>query len=149
VVVISTSNEAQRNEAVSSDSLSLSSLSQYCRVVVQIMKIVDCHVLRSIELLAAISTVASSKNRFIFHRDGQFLAKQMVNFSSLYDDGMDTESFHHYWRDTLVNALQMGVSSSILDDFVEVAVFRPILRLHFHYNTNVLRHDGPFLISIY
>jgi hypothetical protein len=64
-----------------------------------------------------ISTVASSKNPSFLtaacHR-GQFLALQMVNFSSLYDDRRDAESFHRYRRDALVNALiRMVVSPSI------------------------------------
>jgi hypothetical protein len=47
--------------------------------------------------------------RFNFHRDGQFLAKQMVNFSSLHDEGRPADIFYHHRRDTLVNALQMAV----------------------------------------
>ena len=73
------------------------------------MKIVDCHVPYSIELLEAVSTVASLKFRVIFHRDGPFLALQMVNFSSLHDEGRHADVFYHYRRDTLVNALQMVV----------------------------------------
>jgi hypothetical protein len=63
-------------------------------VVIQIMKIVDCHVLRSIELLKAVSTVASSKNRVVFRRDDHFFALQMVNFSSLHDEEWPAEVGH-------------------------------------------------------
>jgi hypothetical protein len=56
--------------------------------------------------------VESSKNRFIFHHDGHFLALQMVNFSSLHDEGGPADVFYHHRRVTLVNALQMGLSSS-------------------------------------
>jgi hypothetical protein len=39
----------------------------------------------------------------------------MVNFSSLHDEGRPVDVFYHHRRDTLVNALQMAVSSSISD----------------------------------
>jgi hypothetical protein len=45
----------------------------------------------------------------IFRHDGPFLAKQMVNFSSLHVEGRPADVFYHYRRDTLVNALQMVV----------------------------------------
>jgi hypothetical protein len=78
------------------------------------MKIVDCHVLRSIELLEAVSTVVSLKNRVIFRHDGPFLAKQMVKLSSLHDEGRPADVFYHHRRVTLVTALPMVVLSLIL-----------------------------------
>jgi hypothetical protein len=56
----------------------------------------------------------SSKNRFIFRRDDQFLALQMVNFSSTHDEGRPADVVYHHRRNTLVNALQMAVLASIL-----------------------------------
>ena len=41
----------------------------------------SCHA-SSMEFLEAVSTVISSKNRFIFHLDDAFLALQLVDFSS-------------------------------------------------------------------
>ena len=86
--------------SLSSSSSSSSSSSQILlprlaeAVVVEIMKIVDCHVdSHTIELLAAISTVSSSKFWSIFDRDGPILALQMVNFSSLHDEGRPADVF--------------------------------------------------------
>jgi hypothetical protein len=54
------------------------------------------------------------ENLVIFHHDDQFLALQMVNFSSLHDEGRPADVFYHHRRDTLVIALQMGLLSLIL-----------------------------------
>jgi hypothetical protein len=53
-----------------------------------------------------------------FDHDDPFLVRQTVNLSSLHDDRRDAESFHRYRRDTLVNMLKMGVSSSISVSFL-------------------------------
>jgi hypothetical protein len=45
----------------------------------------------------------------------QFLALQMVKLSSLHDEGRPADVFYHHRRDTLVIALRMVVSWSILD----------------------------------
>jgi hypothetical protein len=58
--------------------------------------------------------VASSKIWSFFDRDGHFLARQMVNFSSLHDKERLAEVGHQLHSIELVNALQMVVSSSIL-----------------------------------
>jgi hypothetical protein len=50
----------------------------------------------------------------IFDGDGHFLALQMVNFSSLHDEGRPSDVFYHHRRNTLVNALPMAVISLIL-----------------------------------
>ena len=78
------------------------------------MKTVDCHVLRSIELLEAVSTVVSLKFRSIFDRDDQFVTVKMVKLSSLHDEGRPADVLYRYRRDTLVNALRMVVISLIL-----------------------------------
>jgi hypothetical protein len=74
------------------------------------VKIVDCRVFIIIELVNTNSTVASSKNhRVIFSPRWSlthFLALQMVNFSSLHDEGRPADVFRHYRRDTLVHALR-------------------------------------------
>jgi hypothetical protein len=54
------------------------------------------------------------ENRSFFDRDDQFFARQMVNFSSLHDEGRPADVFYHHRRDTLVNALRMVVLSLIL-----------------------------------
>ena len=46
--------------------------------------------------------------------EGQFFALQMVNFSSLHDEGRPAEVFYHHRRDTLVIALQMDILPLIL-----------------------------------
>jgi hypothetical protein len=61
--------------------------------------------------------------------EGQFLALQMVNFSSLHDEGRPADVFYHHRRDTLVNALPMVVISFILafhniGTFFSVAAWR-------------------------
>jgi len=55
------------------------------------------------ELLEAISTVISSKNHFIFHRD---------NVSLIHDEGRPVDTFYQLRCDTLEIALQMGLSST-------------------------------------
>jgi len=55
------------------------------------------------ELLKAISTVISSKNHFIFHRD---------NVSLIHDKGRPVDTFYQLRCDTLEIALQMGLSST-------------------------------------
>jgi hypothetical protein len=44
----------------------------------------------------------------------QFLALQMVNFSSLHDEGRPDEVLYRYRRNALVNALRMVIKSLIL-----------------------------------
>jgi hypothetical protein len=46
--------------------------------------------------------------------DDPFLALQMVNFSSLHEDGRPADVFYYHRRDTLVTALPMVVISFIL-----------------------------------
>jgi hypothetical protein len=94
---------------------------------------IDCHVLVIIPLIDR-SHHYESKGGIIenwvgFGRVDPFFALQMVNFSSLHEEGRDAESFHHYRHDSLVNALQNGCSIVILDYLfcIGVAVFRPIL----------------------
>jgi hypothetical protein len=83
---------------------------------IDVVKIVDCHEYHeSIALVERNPTVASSKNRFIFHRDGHFFALQMVNFSSLHDDQWPAEVCHQFHSIELVIALRMVISWSNLD----------------------------------
>ena len=62
----------------------------------------------------------------IFRHDGQFLAKQKVKLSSLYDEGRPADVFYHHRRDTLVIALPMVIISLILA-FHNIALFRWLL----------------------
>ena len=82
--------------------------------VVKIVNLVDCHVkilqchARSIGLIEAVPTVASSKNRSFFRRDDPFFALQMVNFSFQHDKGRLNDALHQFHSIELVNALRMG-----------------------------------------
>ena len=61
------------------------------------------------ELLEAISTFISSKK---LHLDDAFQAMQMVNFSLLHDVGRPVNTLYQLRCDTLVIALQLGLSST-------------------------------------
>jgi hypothetical protein len=79
---------------------------------------------KSIDVLEAISTVASSKIWSFFDRDGQFLALQMDNFSLLHDEERLAEVCHQLHSIELVIALQMGL---IIVDFrctINFSLFR-------------------------
>jgi hypothetical protein len=87
------------------------------------MKIVDCHVVLDTTTTHHYVIDRSCRrdfiggvveNRVISDRDDPFFTVKTVNVSSLHDEGRLDDALHQFHSIELVNALQMGVSWSIL-----------------------------------